>query len=587
MENVMSHKITKAATAQIDESVQTDAAPAQPQLPTTPDGTTTGNDPVEAGTEATTTRSQSIPAAETQLATPAPMDGTFAIAKVPVSPAPAVQPPIVPLSAEETLTFLGVKPDIKDMTLDEKFACLKQCVAYGHGLRKVLCEVFEAIRAEFKTYAKDRAGMPTVEEAFKQRGLNYHTIYSAIQRENDRRAEDAQFFAAIKAEQSTSNIHGVDITDADLPAGTQVVLSDGTKGQVLTTGEGNAPDSEPSFEVVTEEGTAVQVKRGELITLAEKKAAKTAAKAAKEAAKNTPEARKKAEEKETARIAAAAAKEDAQLKSSDFYKEQYFQLLSLINSAPKEMTPAEFAQTVNDNLRVAYESLNAEEAKLIKPAPQFPVIRQGNESKLFAFLSEGRVDRKSMLDSVFGGIDEGSFLKHLRKFSQRICDKFHDGVYEVSVYSKNDRVVIDKAVYEELVAEVAAVRKAAKVKTANPVTTETPTPAVEPDVEVVSTTKVGDKSEPTPHGFYYEFAKDEKPYAVRDMNNPHVGIMCKFKSKTEADKYINDREREAAAALKCPLDEAVAPQVSDEPDDEQQSDYTEEEVAVMFAHGGE
>lgn len=71
------------------------------------------------------------------------------------------------------------------------------------------------------------------------------------------------------------------------------------------------------------------------------------------------------------------------------------------------------------------------------------------------------------------------------------------------------------------------------------------------------------------------------------MNNPHVGIMCKFKSKTEADKYINDREREAAAALKCPLDEAVAPQVSYEPDDEQQSDYTEEEVAVMFAHGGE
>ena len=82
-------------------------------------------------------------------------------------------------------------------------------------------------------------------------------------------------------------------------------------GASLTTGEGNAPDSEPSFEVVTEEGTAVQVKRGELITLAEKKAAKTAAKAAKEAAKNTPEARKKAEEKETARIAAAAAKEDA------------------------------------------------------------------------------------------------------------------------------------------------------------------------------------------------------------------------------------------------------------------------------------
>ena len=136
------------------------------------------------------------------------------------------------------------------------------------------------------------------------------------------------------------------------------------------------------------------------------------------------------------------------MKSADFYKEQYFQLLSLVNSAPKEMTPAEFAQTVNDNLRVAYDSLSEEEAKLIQPAPQFPVIRQGNESKLFTFLSEGRVDRKSMLDSVFGGIDEGSFLKHVGKFSQRICDKFHDGVYEVSVYSKNDKVVIDKTKYD-------------------------------------------------------------------------------------------------------------------------------------------
>ena len=203
----------------------------------------------------------------------------------------------------------------------------------------------------------------------------------------------------------------------------------------------------------------------------------------------------------------------------------------------------------SSNVRVADEPLNAEDAKLIKPAPQFPVIRQGNESKLFTFLSEGRVDRKSMLDSVFGGIDEGSFLQHVRKFSQRICDKFHDGVYEVSVYSKNDRVVIDKAAYDKLVAEVAALPKAAKVKTVKPVATdETPTTSpLEPDAEVISTTKVGDKSESTRHGFYWEFVKDEKPYAVRDLNNPNLGILHKLKSKAEADKYMNDREREAAA----------------------------------------
>ena len=82
---------------------------------------------------------------------------------------------------------------------------------------------------------------------------------------------------------------------------------------------------------------------------------------------------------------------------------------------------------------------------------------------------------------------------------------------------------------------------------------ESPTP------DVISTTKIGDKTEPTPHGLYYEFIKDEKPYAVRDMNNPHVGIMFKFKSKTEADRYINDREREAAEAMAAAVDGAVDP----------------------------
>lgn len=106
---------------------------------------------------------QSIAAAETQVATPAPTNGTSANAELPANhQALAAQPPIVPLPANEALTFLGVKPDIKDMTLEEKFTCLKQCFTYNYGLRKVLCEVFESIRAEFKTYKKDRAGMPTV-----------------------------------------------------------------------------------------------------------------------------------------------------------------------------------------------------------------------------------------------------------------------------------------------------------------------------------------------------------------------------------------------------------------------------------------
>jgi hypothetical protein len=101
-----------------------------------------------------------------------------------------------------------------------------------------------------------------------------------------------------------------------------------------------------------------------------------------------------------------------------------------------------------------------------------------------------------------------------------------------------------------------------------------------PDTVVVSTTKVGDRSEPTSHGFYYEFVRDEKPYAVRDMNNLHVGVMFKCKSKTEAEKYINDREREAAEATKAALDGTVAPQVLEK-------DYFGQQVAPMFAQGGE
>lgn len=201
--------------------------------------------------------------------------------------------------------------------------------------------------------------------------------------------------------------------------------------------------------------------------------------------------------------------------------------------------------------------MNAEEAKLVKPAPKaFPSF-SGTKgvSNLIAFLSADAVGRPSPLKTVFGSLDRGKFATKLGDFAQRIADQFYDGKFEVVVRQR--------------------VTKEATHNTH-------PVPPSQPDQP--PTTKVGDRSEPTPHGFYYEFVKDEKPYAVRDMNNPHVGIMFKFKSKTEADTYINDREREAGAATKTALDGAV-PQVSDEPDDEQQSGYSVEEVAAMFAQG--
>jgi hypothetical protein len=101
------------------------------------------------GSGGSSSPSQSVSTAKTQTAQPA--NGTSAFAEVPTNTQSlAAQPPIVPLPASEVLVFLGVKPDIGRMTLDEKFACLKQCFSYGYGVRRVLCEVFEAIRTEFK-----------------------------------------------------------------------------------------------------------------------------------------------------------------------------------------------------------------------------------------------------------------------------------------------------------------------------------------------------------------------------------------------------------------------------------------------------
>jgi hypothetical protein len=62
-------------------------------------------------------------------------------------------------------------------------------------------------------------------------------------------------------------------------------------------------------------------------------------------------------------------------------------------------------------------------------------------------------------------------------------------------------------------------------------------------------TKLGDKSEPTVHGFFYEFRIHPKlPYVVRDEKNPVLGILCECKSKQEAEMKIVTYEREAAAA---------------------------------------
>jgi hypothetical protein len=381
----MQTNTNKSTTAQNGESVQTDAGPAQPLPRTAPDGTSSGSDAVVSGEGATFARPQPIRAAETQVATSAPA-GTSAKAEVPSdSQALAAVLPITPLPAKGALAFLGVKPNIKDMTLDEKFACLKQCFAYGYGIRRIQVEVFASIVAEFKTYAKDRKGMPTVEEGFKQRGLNYKTIYSAIQREKERLTEDAKFFAEIKTQASTKNVRGLEPTGNNLPpVGEKVVVEDGRTALVLAHGTQHAPGGNLSVEIVYEDdGTSEVRKAGSLVPLADVLAAKKAvAKQGKE------KSGKRQNEVQTRRKAAA--------------------------KANRERPAADVKQT--------------------EPAPGgSPTLAQGCENKLFIFLSANAAGREAPINAVFGGLDQASFRKHLTQFAQRIADKFYDGTYKVVI----------------------------------------------------------------------------------------------------------------------------------------------------------
>jgi hypothetical protein len=338
----------------------TASIPISPQAPTVPSASTL-NVGTFAGKTATLKSKKTGCSAKEQESTPAPA-GTSAFAEVPCnSRTLTVQPPIVLLPANETLAFLGVKP-INDMTLDEKFACLKQCFAYGYGVRKVLVEVFESIVAEYKTYVKDRKGTPTVEEAFKQRGLNYKTVYSAIQREKERRTEDAKFFAELKAQTPTNNIHGLEVTDDDLPPiGEKVVDADGRRAVVLT--HGVADGGCKTVEVVYEDdGTSEILKAGSLVRLAEVIAAKAAAKAAK--------GNRKSDNGRKGSL-------DAQSLKNAYYADRYKEVIALMTNKPKDAKAEDVLAQIEAEAIRAYEDMDAEEAKSLRiPKPKHTKLEQ-------------------------------------------------------------------------------------------------------------------------------------------------------------------------------------------------------------------
>jgi hypothetical protein len=64
------------------------------------------------------------------------------------------------------------------------------------------------------------------------------------------------------------------------------------------------------------------------------------------------------------------------------------------------------------------------------------------------------------------------------------------------------------------------------------------------------TKRVGDTSEPY-LGFFWEFRKTEKPYGIRSVANPQLGVLCECKSETDAiikiREYANEEAKAASA----------------------------------------
>jgi hypothetical protein len=62
------------------------------------------------------------------------------------------------------------------------------------------------------------------------------------------------------------------------------------------------------------------------------------------------------------------------------------------------------------------------------------------------------------------------------------------------------------------------------------------------------TKRVGDKSEPYV-GFYWEYRKAEKPYGIRSVANPELGVLCECKSEQDALMKIREYGNERANAV--------------------------------------
>jgi glycogen debranching enzyme len=202
----------------------------------------------------------------------------------------------------------------------------------GTAARKRRIAFFEDMQRRFKNYKKKRNGIPTLECAFEDYGMDYNNERQAVYRERQRIKEDAN-------PQSTKTRD-----EAKLPQsadGAEVIVK--ANGHPVTVVHDNVTTDNVLVdeETLGEPPVRKKYKRKDLCSQAEYGAA---------------QAKKTRKQQSLADEAAANA----------YYADRYFDLLGFLLNVPKDATAEEIIAKMKAEAEVAYQSLDAERAKRIK-----------------------------------------------------------------------------------------------------------------------------------------------------------------------------------------------------------------------------
>ena len=228
------------------------------------------------------------------------------------------------------------KDKIAALTDDEVVKRYLVAKQIGTAAREVRIAFFTDMQRRFKNYTKKRDGIPTLECAFEDYGMNYDTERQAVYRERQRIKEDANQLLPKRDEAKYPQF-------AD---GAEAVVKD--NGHFVTVVHDNVTTNDVLTDEIVEGDVPVrrEYKRVDLCSIAEYLA----------------QADKKSKKQQRL---------DDEAADNAYYADRYFDLLGILLNAPQDATAEDIIGKMKAEAELAHQSLTGEQAKRIK-VPHFP-----------------------------------------------------------------------------------------------------------------------------------------------------------------------------------------------------------------------